>query len=71
MRKRQSGQISRERLIRIGRALTLTTQEMAMVVVIFLSMLIGAVAMHYRNQYRLAHPQPAAPAQHEAASPAD
>ena len=62
MRKRQSGEVSRERLMAIVRALTPTDQEKAMVVAILLSMLIGALAMHFRSQYRLSHPAPAAAA---------
>jgi hypothetical protein len=62
MRKRQSGEVSRERLMAIVRALTPTEQEKAMVVAILLSMLIGALAMHFRAEYRLSHPAPAAAA---------
>ena len=51
----------RDRLAAIARSLTLTPQEQAMVAAILLSMLVGAIVMHCRRDYRLNHPVIAAP----------
>jgi hypothetical protein len=61
----------RERLTAIARSLTLTWQEQAMVAAILLSMLVGALVMHWRREYRVSHPSEASPAPRAAASPAD
>jgi hypothetical protein len=70
MSKRQERDPLRERLSGFVRSLTLTWQEQMMVAVILLSMLAGALVMHYRREYRLSHPVQASPAPREAASPA-
>jgi hypothetical protein len=62
MRKLQEGNPLAERLAAFARSLTLTRQEQALVAAILISMLVGAVVMHYRREYRLSHPVEAAPA---------
>ena len=59
--RRQESKPTRERLAAIGRSLTLTWQEQAMVAAILLSMLAGAMVMHYRREYRVSHPVEASP----------
>jgi hypothetical protein len=44
-----------------ARSLALTRQEQAMAAAILLSMLVGALVLHFRREYHLAHPSPAAP----------
>jgi len=61
MSKRQEGNRTRERLAAFARSLTLTWPERAMVAAILLSMLVGALVMHYRREYRLSHPVEASP----------
>ncbi|MGA3172128.1 MAG: hypothetical protein ABSE62_14065 [Chthoniobacteraceae bacterium] len=61
MSKRQERTPLRDRLVRIARSLTLTRQEQAMVAAILLSILVGAIVMHYRREYRLQHPVEASP----------
>ena len=61
MSKRQEGAPLPDRLAAFVRSLTLTHQEQAMVAAILLSMLAGAVVMHYRREYRLHHPTVASP----------
>jgi len=62
MSKRQDGPPPlRDRLAALARSLTLTWQEQAMVAVILLSMLVGALVMHYRREYRIHHPVVASP----------
>lgn len=62
----------RERLAEIARSVTLTRQEQAMAAAILLSMLIGAVVMHYRREYRLHHPvQPSPAPRHASGSSTD
>jgi hypothetical protein len=61
MSKRQEGAPLPERLAAIVRSLTLTRQEQAMAAAILLSMLVGALVMHYRREYRLNHPIAASP----------
>jgi hypothetical protein len=69
MSKRQQRNPLRERLTTFVRSLTLTWQEQAMVAAILISILVGALVMHYRREYRLAQPVQAAPASRESASP--
>jgi hypothetical protein len=69
--KRQERNAARERLAGFARSLTLTWQEQAMVAAILLSILVGAVVMHYRREYRMSHPAEASPAPREAVSPAN
>jgi hypothetical protein len=61
MSKRQEGAPLPDRLAAFARSLTLTRQEQAMVAAILLSMLVGAVVMHYRREYRLHHALEASP----------
>lgn len=61
MSKRQETTPLRDRLAGIARSLTLTRQEQAMVAAILLSMLVGAVVMHYRREHRLQHALDASP----------
>ena len=61
MSKRQEPIPPRDRLAGFARSLTLTRQEQAMVAAILLSMMVGAVVMHYRREYRLQHPAEASP----------
>jgi hypothetical protein len=61
MSKRQDGTPLSEKLAAIARCLTPTRQEQAMVAAILLSMMIGAVVMHYRREYRLRHGIEASP----------
>jgi hypothetical protein len=46
----------RTRLAHFARSLTPTGQEQAMIAALLLSMLLGAIVMHYRREYRLTHP---------------
>ena len=62
MSKRQEANPLRDRLAGIARSLTLTRQEQAMAAAILLSMLVGAVVMHYRREYRLQHALESSPA---------
>jgi len=65
MSKRQEATPSlRERLADQVRAFTLTRQEQAMVAGILLSIVVGAVVMHYRREYRLEHPVMVSPTPH-------
>ena len=59
MSKRQEATPLRDRLAGFARSLTLTRQEQAMAAAILLSMLVGAVVMHYRREHRLQHAPPA------------
>jgi len=59
--KRQDGNPLRERLAAFARSLTLTRQEQVMAGALLLSMLVGAVVMHYRREYRIEHPIVASP----------
>jgi len=61
MRKRQEGNPLSERLAVFVRSLSLTRQEQAMAAALLLSMLVGAVVMHCRREYRLHHPIQASP----------
>jgi len=61
MRKLQEGNPLAERLAAFARRLTLTRQEQALVAAILMSMLVGAVVMHCRREYRLSHPVEVAP----------
>lgn len=62
MRRRWESTPLRDRLGALARSLTLTGPEQAMVAAILLSMLVGAIVMNYRREYRLQHPIEAAPA---------
>jgi hypothetical protein len=61
MSKRQDGISLPERLAATARSLTLTRQEHAMAAAILLSMMVGALVMHYRREYRIDHPVQASP----------
>jgi hypothetical protein len=61
MSKRQEGPPLSGWLTAFARSLTLTRQEQAMVAAILLSLLVGAIVMHCRREYRLAHPLPVSP----------
>jgi hypothetical protein len=61
MSKPQEGNPLRDRLAAFARSLTLTWQEQTMVAALLLSMLVGALVMHYRREYRLHHPVEASP----------
>jgi hypothetical protein len=56
MSKRQEGNPLRDRLADFYRAIIPTRQEQLLVAAILLSMLVGAIVMHYRREYRLNHP---------------
>jgi hypothetical protein len=72
MNKPQEGNPLPERLAAFARSVRLTWQEQMMVAVLLLSMLVGALVMHYRREYRLHHPIEASPTPSRAAnSPAD
>jgi hypothetical protein len=62
MSKRQEGNPMRERLAAFAHSLTLTWQEQAMVAILLVSMLVGAMVMYYRREYRLQHPAAVSPA---------
>jgi hypothetical protein len=68
MSKRQEANPLGERLVAFARSLTLTRGEQVMVAALLLSMLVGALVMHYRREYRLHHPVEASPAPHGASS---
>jgi len=59
--KRQEGNPLAGRLSAFGRSLSLTWQEQWMVAALLLSMLTGALVMHYRREYRAHHPVQASP----------
>jgi hypothetical protein len=61
MSKRQAPHLSRQRLAIFVRSLTPTWPERAMVAALLLSLLTGAIVMHYRREYRLTHPIMASP----------
>jgi hypothetical protein len=61
MSKPQQANPLRERLAGFARAITPTRQEQSMVAAILLSLLVGAIVMHYRREYRLHHPVEASP----------
>jgi len=61
MSKRQEVPQWRERIVEVARMLTLTRQEQALAGAILLSLVVGAVVMHWRAEYRLAHPVLASP----------
>jgi len=61
MSKRQDATPLRDRLAAFARSLTPTPQEQAMVAAILLSLLVGAIVMHYRREYRLRHSLDASP----------
>jgi hypothetical protein len=71
MSKRQEANPLRNRLIAFARSITPSWQEQSMVAALLLSMLIGALVMHSRREYRLHHPLPPSPTPRPAAqSPA-
>ena len=61
MRKRQEADSPAAFLAGLARRFTLTWEERAMVAAILLSMLVGALVMHYRREYRLEHPAMVSP----------
>jgi hypothetical protein len=61
MSKRQEGNPLRDRLADFARSITPTRQEQAIVAALLLSMLVGAIVMHCRREYRLHHPVAASP----------
>jgi hypothetical protein len=61
MSKPQEGNPLTDRLAALAKSWTLTRQEQAMVTAILLSMLVGAVVMHWRREYRVSHPAVASP----------
>jgi len=68
MSKRQEATPLRDRLAGFARSLTLTRQEQALAAAILLSIMVGAVVMHYRREHRLQHPLEQAPAPQSARS---
>ena len=61
MRKPQDPSPLREWLAAFARSLTLTPQERILAAAILLSLLFGSIVLHYRRDYRIAHPAAASP----------
>jgi hypothetical protein len=57
--KPKHGNRMAERIASIARMLTLTRQEQLIVAALLISMVIGALVMHLRQEYGWRHPLPA------------
>jgi hypothetical protein len=68
MNKRQEGNPLGPWLASFARSLTLTRQEQAMAAALLLSIVTGALVMHYRREYRVHHPIEASPTPRAASS---